>query len=567
MKPLNGGRTVAVILTAALCFTMLPACSSQQSSSSNTTGSKSAPSSSGPLSKYSPEINVSFIRGLDDDLEANVLPKCPGETIENNRWTKLYKDTLGINLTYDWTVRGDEQSDAFKQKINVTLASGQLPDYTVVTPAQLKQLVDADQVEDMTKYFAEYATPQLKSITTEEGQANINNVTYDGKMMGMPEPASFEESAQYIWIRNDWLKKLNLQPPKTMDDLLNIAKAFTTKDPDGNGKNDTYGLPIIKSLYNGCMGTEGFFAGYHAYPNMWVKDSSGQLVWGSIQPAVKTALQQLANLYSAGEIDKEFGVKTADKVAELIASGKYGIDFGQQWNPMYPLISNYNNDNKADWTGYSLVSADNQKVMVPLNPSNPRVFAVKKGMEHPEAIVKMFNLYAKFNASSGSTFHKYNQPPENGNVGVWKFSPVTPSDPLTNIKAFKEIEKARETKNFNNLSGYAEGNNTNVEKFLKGDKAQWGWYKIYGPDGVFKNYVEYQKNDELLYNQFVGAPTQTMIHKKSSLDQMENEEFVKIIMGQVPVSDFDKFVSNWNKMGGAQITKEVNDWYKTINKS
>jgi putative aldouronate transport system substrate-binding protein len=97
--------------------------------------------------KFDPPISVSFVRCVDNDLSSNILPRTPGETIESNRWLKLYSDELGINITYNWTVNGGYNEDAYKQKINVTLASGDLPDIVTVTAAQLKQLADADMIQ------------------------------------------------------------------------------------------------------------------------------------------------------------------------------------------------------------------------------------------------------------------------------------------------------------------------------------------------------------------------------------------------------------------------------------
>ena len=91
--------------------------------------------------------------------------------------------------------------------------------------------------------------------------------------------------------------------------LQNIAEAFTTRDPDGNGKDDTYAMAVTKDLYSGAMGTEGFFAGYHSYPNMWMKTDDGTLAWGSVLPETKDALKALADMYAAGELDPEFGIK------------------------------------------------------------------------------------------------------------------------------------------------------------------------------------------------------------------------------------------------------------------
>jgi len=442
--------------------------------------------------------------------------------------------------------------------------SGDLPDVVAVNSSQLKQLADAGMIEDMTQYYNDYASEITKQIYTQEGTAVLDSATFDGKLMAMPNVDASIECAQFLWIRADWLKKLNLEAPKTMQDLLKISEAFTTQDPDGNGIADTYGMAITKDLYSGCMAMEGFFAGYHAYPNFWHADSEGKLVYGSVQPAMKAALAQLAEMYKSGQLDKEFGVKDGGKVAETIATGKIGIDFGEQWNPMYPLISNFNNDNNADWTGYSLVSVDDQPVLVPLKFRTSLYFAVRKGYEHPEAVVKLVNMHLEKNWGETNDFGKYYMPAENGNVGVWKFSPVTPFPPFKNLNAFLAIEAARNAGDMTTLEGEAKVIQSNIEAYASGDLTQWGWEKIYGVNGVYNVLKQYQANNQLLVEKFSGAPTPTMVERKATLDQMEKEVFVKIIMGAAPVDDFDKFVSDWNKLGGADITTEVNAWYDSV---
>lgn len=565
MKFRHYKKLIVLIMAISLPTTLMTACGTKDSVSSvSDKSSSSKVVNSDPIGKYSPGIDITFVRSVDDDLAANVLPKTPGETIEDNRWLKLYKDELGINVKYDWTVKGGYTDDAYKQKINVTLASGDLPDVAIVNASQLKQLADAGQIEDMTKYFNDYASPLTKQVYTLEGKSLLDSATFSSKLMAIPNAEGSIESAQFVWIRADWLKKLGLQPPKTMDDLLKISEAFTTQDPDGNNKADTYGLAVTKDVYGGCMGLDGFFAGYHACPNFWGADSSGKLVYGSVQPQMKVALKKLADMYKAGQIDKEFGVKDGGKVAETVAAGKVGIDFGEQWNSMYPLISNYNNDNKADWTAYPLVSADSNQLKVPLKFRTSLYFAVKKGYKNPEAIVKMVNMHLEKNWGATNDFNKYYMPQENGNVGVWKFSPVTPYPPEKNLNAFVDIEKARQNKSLDSLKGEPKAIERNVEAYEKGDKTQWGWEKIYGVNGVMSVLEQYKKNDQLMYEKFSGAPTDTMVERKATLDKMEKEEFVKIIMGAVSVDDFDKFVSDWNKLGGESITKEVNKWYDSV---
>lgn len=514
--------------------------------------------------KYTEGIKISFVRGIDDDLASNILPKTPGETVEDNRWLDAYRDILGIDVTYDWIVKGNETSDAFVQKLNVTLASGELPDVILVNPSQLKQLAEADMIMDMTPYYKEYGSELLKDIYTQEGDGLLNSVTFDGKLMAIPDMVSMVETTQYLWIRNDWLDNLGLKPPTTMEELLVIIEAFTTQDPDGNGIDDTLGLAITKELYGGAMGLEGFFAGYGAYPNIWVEDDKGDLVYGSVLPEVKEALAEIAKMYQKGYIDKEFGIKDGGKVSENIVAGMYGVEYGQQWNPMWPLINNYNNDPKAEWTAYGIVAKEGKKCMVPLSFTSSRYFAVRKDFEHPEALVKMCNLHVELNWGQSNDFNKYYMPVENGGVGVWKFSPVAPFPPFKNYDAFVAIEEARKTGDFSQLTGEPKVIQGNIQAYENGDTSQWGWERIYGENGAFRILADYLENDQLLREKFVGAPTDTMTEKLSTLRKMEVEEFVKIIMGESTIESFDAFVENWYKLGGEAITKEVNEWYDSL---
>ncbi|MNI81662.1 hypothetical protein D3C73_1383040 [compost metagenome] len=61
---------------------------------------------------------------------------------------------------------------------------------------------------------------------------------------------------------------------------------------------------------------------------------------------------------------------------------------------------------------------------------------------------------------------------------------------------------------------------------------------------------------------FMGAPTKTMQSKNGILAKLEGETFLGIIYGKKSVDDFDKFVKEWYKIGGEQITKEANEWYQ-----
>ncbi|MFO1056473.1 MAG: sugar ABC transporter substrate-binding protein [Dongiaceae bacterium] len=67
------------------------------------------------------------------------------------------------------------------------------------------------------------------------------SATYNGKVYTIPLDGDF----QMVYYRTDLLKEAGMQPPKTWDDYLAIAKHFHGKDLNGDGKPD-YGSCIAK---------------------------------------------------------------------------------------------------------------------------------------------------------------------------------------------------------------------------------------------------------------------------------------------------------------------------------
>lgn len=570
---MNKGKAYSILALAIMLMATLAACDGNDNNNGNVAASLSGPHPSGgaateaavdPHGKYDPPIEITTVRNLSDVVENNVLGVLKDEKFEDNRWSRLYFDQLGIKIKYNWVLKGNDTSEPYLQKMNVMLAYGDLPDFIPVNATQLKQLADSDQIEDMTDLYETYASPLLKEILSEEGAGPFNSATFDGKLMAIPQTGSSIEQAQYIWVRSDWLDILGLQPPETMDDVLAISKAFTERDPDGNNKKDTFGLAVTKDLWGGSMGLEGFMAGYGAYPNIWLEDSSGKLVSGSVQPEMKRALLALQTMYNNGELDQEFGVKEGSKVSEFISNGKIGMEYGQQWNSIWPLQLNKNNDPNAQWRAFPIVSESGAPPKVPLKFSTTKFFAVRKGAAHPEAIIKLFNMHVEKNWGETQENEYYYAPPDA--ESVWQLSLVQPAPTRKNLELFRMLDEVRRTGEKSKLTGEAKAIQQKLDAYASGSEegfALWGWERIYGREGAEGVLDQYDQNNQFLFDKFEGAPTAMMVERQTTLEKMQNEVFVKIILG-APIEEFDKFVQDWNKLGGEQITKEVNDYYTSM---
>lgn len=563
MKKFSLTRIAALSLAVMMTVSMA-ACGSDESKTGEAAASSTSTSSSTAaaqkpanlLEKYTPEINLTAWRYLNNGIEF-----APGDNIDSNVWITHYKEDLGINLKYDWTVPEEQ----FDQKLNISVASGDLPDIMWLRNKQLIELAENDMLYDLTDLYKNNTSDFVKGIL-EQDKASFDSAKIGGKLMAIPSTSSSVDGLQILYIRADWLKNLGLQMPKNLQELYTVAEAFTKNDPDKNGKNDTFGLALVKNFLdvnNKHASSAGLFAGYHAYPRRWIKDASGNAVYGSIQPEVKTALQQLQNMYKGGLIDKEFGVKDRAKVMETVSSGKVGITYGGLSSPGAFLKDCAINDPKADWQSIELLSNDGQPAAPVTSMPVSRYFAVSKNCKNPEAIMKILEDccvgYQPGNSPELKARNdKYGVTPEG--ISVWQYQLVSVEPALKNLNAHKNVVAAIESKDTSKLNSEEMGYFEKIEKSKAGDRTFWGDERIFGSPSSAEIIGKYVDSNNLLTNLFYGSATATMVEKQATLEAMEDEVFTKIIMGE-SIDSFDKFVADWKKLGGDQITKEVNEWY------
>ncbi|MEF3352310.1 extracellular solute-binding protein [Paenibacillus sp. GYB006] len=529
--------TLSMVLAATIT-----ACSSG-AGSEEVASSSTQQDAGGPLTKYDPPIKLTSTMA-----ETGKETLAEGDTQASNIWTRGYKDELGIEVTYDWIVPDTNYND----KMNVTLASGDLPDVLKVSAVQFEQLHEAGMLEDLTEIYDKYASDLVKEFMSAEDGAGLKPVTKDGKIYAMVSFPGSLDSSDMIWIRQDWLKKVGLEAPKSMQDVIKIAEAFTFEDPDGNGKNDTFGIALNKDLP-----INGFLLGYHGYLETWIKDESGQVVNGTVQPEVKEGLQELQNLYKKGVIDPEFGVKDFAKMMEDVNAGKSGMFFLPQWAP-FQVSSMIKKDQNVDWMPYPVQSIDAEPAKTQNHLSLGGIFAVRKGYEHPEALIKLLNFQAEkmFGESAETERADY----LNGLTGLGFQNATVSNLPANkNVKAQDEVEQAIKTGDTSGLGLEAKLFYEDIMDYRNGNLDKWHMERIFGPEssqGVIKYYRDH---DLIMMNEFIYAPTKTMNTKQATLDKLRAETFLKIIYGNLSIDEFDNFVANWKKLGGDQITQEVNE--------
>jgi len=556
--------TIALASCLSLSSILMAACAKEEPNGGQETKQAAEPSNGGdpeaskgeaaeakdPLGKYEEPITVTQVLGFAPPQDAKT-PK--STTPETNGYVTKLKETLNIDLKYLWTVPADQ----FVQKFALSVAAGELPDIMAVTQSEFEKFKEDGMLADLTDAYHQYASPALKDYVEKDGGTALKMFTdADGKILGLPNYLDPYSSYQLLWIRTDWLKALNLEAPQTIEELEKVAEAFVNGDPDGNGKNDTYGITMNKALISWGFDARGSFYSMGAYPKAWIKGADGKLVAGETQPETRKALEKLQSWYKKGILDKEFAFKDIDKVVEDVVAGKVGISFGEWWYPEWPLNLNKDSDPKAEWQAYPIPSFEG-KPGVPLIPKMnvTKVLVANKDMKNPEALVKMANFYDEISSPKYADVNK----PENGYVYNW-FEPRF-YNPMAIADTYKRINVALKSKDEGVLDPGDKTVYDGAIQYLAGDKSKWGTYLSRVAEDGGWGLTEKMKAQPVVYNEFAGVPTPTQVEKGASLEKLTDETFLKIIVGSAPIDEFDKYVQSWGKLGGNDIANEVNDWY------
>ncbi len=508
-----------------------------------------------PLGKYEEEVTVRFFASKNDSIKFN-----EGEDYGNNLWTEHYKEKLNINVENMWLV----DSSQYAQQVAMAVTTKDLADIMTFAPSDknLQTLLENGQLQDLSEVYEKYASDLTKSIINYDGGIGLSSC-YSGDMMyAVPSTNPSTDSANMLWIRADWLEKSGKEFPTTMEELKELAILFAEEDYDGV---DAYGLAIYNNIIeNGQIGSlAGYFNGFYSYPQQWIKAEDGTLIHGGIGEETKEALAMLNELYEAGALDEEFVVKDGTAICADLTNGSVGITFGPQWLPVWPLNQGVGTVEGYDWISGPLPTSDGEycKPIVPIGVQN--YYVVNKDFKHPEALIKMLNLYVEDAFGDGDvkyyvTTDEYQEP--------FKLAKVAVMQPDKNIQIWKAVNAALEgDESLIAENKEAEQNYLSIKQWMENPTAEnnqgWGYETIFGIGGSIGVLAEYEEKGALIINEFYGSSTDSMSTKQATLDKLQLETYTKIITGEEDLDSFDDFVEKWNKLGGEDITEEVNEWY------
>lgn len=519
---------------------LLAACSSAgtnsgQGGAAPAQGDKKSEPAAADKGAPSKMYDISFL-----NFAYTIFPPAEGKGVD------AIKEKFHANIKSQFILQSD-----FKNKLNVIMASGDMPDVVAIDNPDSNYYKWAKQGAflPLDDYIDKYETFKIVPKTIYD-QFRVNGHIYSIPMY----------SPTYTFsglIRQDWLDKLGLKMPTSYEELLNVAIAFTKNDPDGNGKNDTYGFALGKDISpDHMMGAYWSTGWYH-------KDKDGNYIPGIISPGRKEVIDTLAKAYAQGGVTKDFAVLNWAQVNKEFYSGKAGIFIGTPSG----MVEDY-------YLGLLKVNPEAKLSPIPFFKAPDGSQGGLKGRgffglstlsaklkDQPDKVKKILEIM-----DYGRKFIPVDERnPQNerydwlmGHVGAGydmvNGKPVSKPDsealtPIQYMLQRHEFWKPWAPNNDANQFSKAAYNSPEMEKFIASIEEMERNY----------NKTPYDDPSNSVYSD-------TQATKGADLDKYIRGEQTKMISGQRPVSDWDKMVQEWKDRGGIQIIKEVNDGIKAAKK-
>lgn len=307
----------SLLLTCMLSVSLAVGCSSKGSGGT----AQSDPSSEGKST-----INETGFPIVDDKMTVTGFA---GKFFANADWNNIrlwqeYEKMTNIQVQWD-TVHKDNLAE----KRNLLLAGGDYPEMFYASAFPRTDLLKYGKqgafipLNDLIDQHA----PNFKALMEKYPVIEKGITMPDGNIYGLPTIYDPEfRSVLYgtPWVKSEWLTKLGLQEPQTLDEFYDMLKAFKEKDPNGNGQKDEYawggvGTAGIVNYLRGSFGLN-----YHGTSNINVDTdpASGKVRFIPTDPRYKELLQFVNKLYKDGLLEQDI---MSVKSTEVDAKGVEGL--------------------------------------------------------------------------------------------------------------------------------------------------------------------------------------------------------------------------------------------------
>lgn len=235
-------------------------------------------------------------------------------SFDNNAWVDAVDKAANVKLVID-----APPINNYADRLQIVMASGNIPDVVYDSfcgDATYQKWAADGLLADITGKIKNYPN-LMKNISTD--MWNVVK-TSNGKINSVPK-ANVVNDWGYV-INQNWLDKLGLKAPTTLDEFETVCKAFATQDPDGDGKADTYG---VSSAGTTPYDIEFLMSAFNLTSYDGAKDVDGKYKVRERFEGYIPYLTYLRKLYAENALDKEFFTNKTYADRDKLLQNRVGI--------------------------------------------------------------------------------------------------------------------------------------------------------------------------------------------------------------------------------------------------
>ena len=511
-------KVVALVLASAVCLTAFSGCGNSASDNSQSTvSSETAGESESAKEENNENITVSmFLQDSADQAISTDLPIIQ----------EITKRT-GVNFEF---VAAPNTEDQFREKFNVTVASGDIPDIMVSTYRDdMMKVAEQGTFAALDDYIDQYA-PNLKKILDENPDYIREIRASDGNIYFMPFIGAVKTFKVWM-LRGDWLDKLGLEVPVTLDDWYNVLKAFKEQDPNGNGEADEIPYTTRNTQAGVLAFMEAFgISGFEANEQFFIED--GQVKYAYTDPRCKEALEFINKLYSEGLIDSEYATNDTNVWLSRLTNEVSGAcqDTTARAYSLGTQVRAANADSDAYFVVVAPPKGPDGTQMTTSQMQAIRGFtAISADSPYIKEIVQLFDY---FYSEEGSLLM---------NFGIEGETYTMENGKPTYTENIANDSQGRSILSMLNIYGHRE----------------WAYKQDIGYEDALldETYVNYRNDMEQYIRPTIPALSFTEEEREvinstyTEIQTYKDEMINKFIMGKEPLDNFDSFVQTLKNMG------------------
>lgn len=516
-------KTILSTIAALLCITSITGCNKQETTNSDQL----------ELKWWAVNYAQAYIPSYND--------------------VQAYKEIgkkVGVNINF---VNVNVESAA--EQFNLLAASGDLPDIVDYNFANYSggsaKAIEDNLIIDLTPYINAEKTPNLWQRIEENDMYRRALKNYNNTISVFPSLRD-DDSINVSYgptFRQDWLDELGLSVPQTIGDWYNVLTAFKTQDPNKNGIADEIPLAADKDVFF------GYLAAAYGVTFKFCKNTDGEIVYGPIQPEFKAYLEEMNKWYREGLIDSEFASLSRTNIDSKVTNDISGAFVGY----IGSQLGNYMNARGKDGSGFKLVGApwpslDNNSAQY--TPSHEILDLATSGSgcaitttnKNVDKTVELLDYcysqegYDLLNwGIEGTTYTKEN--------GTYKYT-----DFILNNDEGKDPVAA--------LAPYCLPIYGSGAKIMSADAYDAVGRAIDEQREASKVWADCDKSLCMPVLTYTTDESEIISDTMGDIDTYFNEMFVKFVMGVEPLSNFDSYVEQLEKMGVDKVVKVYRDAYE-----